>query len=250
MNDAPPPLLPSSPAPNSPLPINQAPVTSGSGGGKCAASCGLGCLLLAVILGVAGYFGFNTLKRVVSEGIASYTSSEAEPIQVPLGSQVEIDSAIEKFNAFVAGISGGSDRVPLSLTADEINLLIFNHPSFSPLNGRANVSIEENQLRSKVSVNLDELDIPVKFISEAVKGKYFNGEATLSLGMALGRPTLYIEGLEVNGAAIPGPVVQELRKTNLFEEAGNNPEITEFFEKIEDMKIENGRLIFTPKAAP
>lgn len=181
--------------------------------------------------------------------VEGYTATEAAEIEVPEVSQGLIDGATEKFNAFKSGVEGGNP-VPLALSGEEINALIFNHPNFSPLAGKANVSIDGDVLSSRVSVNLDDLEIPVKFLADAAKGRYFNGEASFTLGMAVGRPVLYIEGLAVNGNQIPDEFLQELRKKNLFEEAGDNPEVKAALEKIEDMRIENGQLIIVPKATP
>jgi len=200
-------------------------------------------------MALGGYFFYSFVKTKATEVVAGYTTTEPVKVEVPELSQAQIDAAKAKFDAFQAGLNGG-ELVPLILSGDDINALILNHPSFSALAERASVSLEDDQLRSKVSLNLDELEIPVKFIADAVKGKYLNGEATLALGMAVGRPALYIEGLEVNGAVIPEEFMTEFRKKNLFEDALKDPKAAAFFERIEDLKIENGELIIVPKPAP
>lgn len=248
MNDTPPPLNPSSPQSPYQQSYHQAPPSSGSGG-KWALGCGLGCLALVIVLAIGGFFAFSSFKKMASGMVEGYTATEAAEIEVPEVSQGLIDGATEKFNAFKSGVEGGNP-VPLALSGEEINALIFNHPNFSPLAGKANVSIDGDVLSSRVSVNLDDLEIPVKFLADAAKGRYFNGEASFTLGMAVGRPVLYIEGLAVNGNQIPDEFLQELRKKNLFEEAGDNPEVKAALEKIEDMRIENGQLIIVPKATP
>lgn len=213
--------------------------------------CGCGCLALVVIMAVLGYFGFGFIKTFTGEMVAGYTSTEPVKVEEPQLSQAQIDAAMAKFDTFKAGMSDGGERVPLILGTDDINALIFNHPSFSALAERASVTVDGDKLRSVVSVNLDELEIPVKFIADAVKGKYFNGEATLSLGMAAGLPSLYIEGLQVNGAAIPDEFITEFRKKNLLEDIlREDPEAAAFFEKIDELKIENGELVIIPKRAP
>ena len=248
MNDAPPPLTPSSPQSPYQQPQYQAPPKSGSGG-KWALGCGLGCFALLIVAAIVGYFAFSSFKKMASGVVEGYTAIEAAEIEVPQVPQDLVDGAAAKFNAFKSGVEGGTP-VPLELTGDEINALIFNHPNFKALAGKANVSIDGNVLSSRVSVNLDDLEIPVKFLADAAKGRYFNGEASFTLGMAVGRPVLYIEGLAVNGNKIPDEFLQELRKKNLFEEAGDSPEMKAALEKIEDMRIENGQLIIVPKAAP
>ena len=68
--------------------------------------------------------------------------------------------------------------------------------------------------------------------------------------MTAGRPALYIEGLEVNDAAIPAEFMSEISKQNFLEDAGKDPEFAKLIEMIEDIRIENGELRIVPKAAP
>ena len=68
--------------------------------------------------------------------------------------------------------------------------------------------------------------------------------------MVAGRPTLYIEDLEVNGMAIPEQFMSEFRKTNLLEEALKNSEFATAIEKIEDIRIKDGVLTIIPKSNP
>ncbi len=249
MNDTPPPLTPSSPpSPYQQPQLQQVPPKSGSGG-MWALGCGLGCFALVILLAVIGFFAFSSFKKMASGVVEGYTATEAVEIEIPQVSQDLVDGAAAKFNAFKSGVESGKP-VPLVLTGDEINALLFNHPNFKALAGKANVSIEGNVLSSRVSVNLDDLEIPVKFLADAAKGRYFNGEASFTLGMAVGRPVLYLEGLAVNGNKIPDEFLQELRKKNLFEDAGNNPEMKTALEKIEDIRVENGQIIIVTKVAP
>jgi hypothetical protein len=248
MNDAPPPLTPQ---PSPQFQPQAQPVAPKSGsGGKWLFGCGCGCLGLILILVIGGYFSYGWLRTMASDMIGGYTATEPVKVEIPQLSQAEIDQSVAKFSAFQAGMAAGATPVPLVLSGQDINALIQYHPSFKALADRASVTVEDSTLRSQVSVNLDELDIPVPFIAEAVKGKYFNGVATFAVGMAAGRPALYIDGLEVNGAAIPSQFMTEFSKKNLFEDAGKDPDFSAMIEKIEDIRIENGELTIVPKANP
>lgn len=253
MNDAPPPLTPSSSNPYQPQQYQQAPPagTPNSGSGKkWLFGCGCGCLGLILILSIGGYFAYIKIQEVVATAIAEYTATESVAVEIPQLSQDQIDQSVEKFSAFQAGLADGTEPVTLVLSGQDINALIQSHPTFKPLADRASVTVEEDRLRSQVSLSLEELDIPIPFIAEAVKGKYFNGIATFSVGMTAGRPALYIEGLEVNDAAIPAEFMSEISKQNFLEDAGKDPEFAKLIEMIEDIRIENGELRIVPKAAP
>jgi hypothetical protein len=253
MNDAPPPLTPSSSNPYQPQQYQQAPPagTPNSGSGKkWLFGCGCGCLGLILILSIGGYFAYIKIQEVAATAIAEYTATESVAVEIPQLSQDQIDQSVEKFSAFQAGLADGTEPVTLVLSGQDINALIQSHPTFKPLADRASVTVEEDRLRSQVSLSLEELDIPIPFIAEAVKGKYFNGIATFSVGMTAGRPALYIEGLEVNDAAIPAEFMSEISKQNFLEDAGKDPEFAKLIEMIEDIRIENGELKIVPKAAP
>ena len=253
MNDAPPPLTPSSSNPYQPQQYQQAPHagTPNSGSGKkWLFGCGCGCLGLILILSIGGYFAYIKIQEVAATAIAEYTATESVAVEIPQLSQDQIDQSVEKFSAFQAGLADGTEPVTLVLSGQDINALIQSHPTFKPLADRASVTVEEDRLRSQVSLSLEELDIPIPFIAEAVKGKYFNGIATFSVGMTAGRPALYIEGLEVNDAAIPAEFMSEISKQNFLEDAGKDPEFAKLIEMIEDIRIENGELRIVPKAAP
>jgi hypothetical protein len=243
MNDVPP-LLPASVSD----PASPPPVKSGSGG-KWAMGCGLGCLSLTVIGLLAGWMAFTAIKEKAGDMVGSFASDEPVTIETPEVTPVQIDEAVAKFETFRKGMEADGAPVPISLNENELNALIFHHPSLQNLAGKGNISIVEDQLKSQVSVNLDDFDIPVKFIADAVKGKYFNGYVTLSLGMAAGRPSLYIEELEVNGNMIPQEFMSELGRKNLLEDIQKDEEISSFFEKIEDIRIEGGELRITPKTS-
>ena len=252
MNDAPPPLTPSSSNPYQPQQYQQAPPagTPNSGSGKkWLFGCGCGCLGLILILSIGGYFAYIKIQEVAATAIAEYTATESVAVEIPQLSQDQIDQSVEKFSAFQAGLADGTEPVTLVLSGQDINALIQSHPTFKPLADRASVTVEEDRLRSQVSLSLEELDIPIHFIAEAVKGKYFNGIATFSVGMTAGRPALYIEGLEVNDAAIPAEFMSEISKQNFLEDAGKDPEFAKLIEMIEDIRIENGELRIVPKAA-
>lgn len=256
MNDAPPPLTPSSspqPAPDPYRAPHQPPQpqASKSGTGKWLFGCGCGCLGLLLLLVIGVYFAFSKLKTAATELVANYTAAAPVKVEIPPISQAQVDQAVEKFSAFQAGLAGTGEAEPLVLSGQDINALIQNHVSFKPLTDRASVTVEGNTLRSQVSVNLEDLDIPVPFIADIVEDKYFNGVATFTPGMVAGRPALYIEDLEVNGMPLPEQFMSELRKTNFLEEAlKKNSEFASTIEKIEDIRVKDGVLTIIPKSNP
>src|SRR5690606_352161 len=97
---------------------------------------------------------------------------------------------------------------------------------------------------------IDDLPLPRGAIADMLKGKYFNGEVEVKMGMVAGRPALYLESLSVNGSPVPEMFMSGLRSQNLLEEALKNPEARAAFDKIEEIRVEGGRLVVVPKASP
>jgi len=250
MNDAPPPLFPPSAQPPQAQQPYQAPPPPKRGCGK-GLGCGLGCLVVVVLCVVGLVFAGIAGKKWVEGKLDEYTSTESVPLEAPQAAPDEVAAAVTKFDEFKNGMDAGGTPVPLTLTGEELNLIIWNHPSFSALAGKANVEINDDQLNSRVSVNFGDLPLPEGgFFDKNLDGKFFNGEVALKLGMAAGRPGLHMENLSVNGVAIPEAFMTGLRAHNLLEEAAKNPEATAFLDRIEDMRIEGGQLIVVPKPAP
>jgi len=247
MNDAPPPLY-SAPSPQQGgYQTVPPPRRSGCGWG---AGCGIGCLLAVVACVVIVIVAVVGMMKWVESTVNTYTASAAVPVKAPVAPPAQIDAATEKFNAFAVGMNGGGQPVPLRLTGEELNLLLWNHPAFEAAAGKANVAIEGDQLRSQVSISFNDLNLPEGIATDLLKDKYFNGDVSLKLGMAAGRPSLYLENLSVNGTAIPEMFMSEMRNQNLLEEAMKNPDAAKLFEGIEEIRIENGELLIVPKSAP
>ncbi len=254
MNDVPPPLHPAAPQPHyQPQAQPQAafqPPPRKSGCGCTGAGCGVGCLLaviasvaIVVFLGIAGMRWFEAK-------VEQYTAYESVPIETPQATNEEIAVALSKVQAFRAGMEEGGTPVRLELTGEELNLALWNDPEFSQMAGKANVDIVGDQLNAKVSLPLDDLPLPAGPLGDKLKGKFLNGEAGVKVGMAAGRPTLYLESLSVNGATVPEMFMSGMKSQNLLEEAIKKPEFKAAFDKIEDIRVEGGRLIVVPKASP
>jgi len=245
MSDVPPPLVPSQAFGQSP----QAPAPK-SGGGGWLAGCGLGCLVAIIASVVIGFFGYKVITQKLSEKLASFTSTEFVPIEPPVVTQTEIDETIARFDALAASVKeNGGLTEPLILTGQEINTLLFHHPQFAPMAGMAAVTIAEDKLTSEVSLKLDDLPIPEGPIKTAMAGRFVNGEGTFSLGMAAGRPALYLEDFVFNGMALPSEILAGIRSQNLLEEGTKDPEMTKALDKISDVRIEGDKLIIVPKVA-
>ncbi len=243
MSDTPPPLQPESSPYTTPDTSGKPPSSSGK---KWGMGCGIGCLAVLVIGAILGVVGFNYAKKAVVNFVESSTSEMPVELEKPLVAPATIESAVMRFDEFSTAMENGDVTGPLELTADDINALIANHPKFSALSDSMVVSIEGDQLTSEVSVNIDDLNIPESFLSDAIAGKFFNGEVTLRAQMQGGQPALFIDGISIGGSPVPAQFMSELSKENILKEAASEPELKPYLDKIGELKVEGGRLIIAP----
>ncbi len=219
---------------------------SDSKNGKC---CGIGCivvLLVVIGLGVGGYFWG---KGKVEYFITNFTGDKAVPIEAPQGTPEQVSAVFARYDGFRSAMAGGKAPTPLVLSDKDINLLMFHHSDFEQVSGKTNVTIEGDKLSAKISMKLDDFPEVVGFpiIGWMLKGRYLNGDATVSLSLTEGAPTLFVQDLTVNGMDLPPEVIKELRKENVLKDIKKDENLSKLFERIEEIKVEGGKLYIVPK---
>lgn len=214
-----------------------------SGGkGKC---CGIGCFIMLLVIGglCAGlfYLGKNF--------IADVTEEKAVPIEAPQATPQQVSDVFTRFDSFRDAMATGKPTGPLILSDQDINLLMYHHSNFEAISGKSRVKIENNQLSTKISLKLDEFPdlVAIPVLGGMLKGRYVNGDATVSLALQAGKPTLFLQELSANGVNIPPEVIKELQKKNILEKVAEDENFSKIFDKIEEIKIEGNKLHIVPK---
>lgn len=195
-------------------------------------------------------FAGVSAKSWLDKQMIELTSTEEVALTAPVASPAEITEAVEKFDEFRTGLEPGGSPVPIVLTAEELNLLIWNHPAMAHFPGKAKVDIVGDVLETEFSLGIDELPLPEGYFKEKLKGRHVHGTAGMKLEVLGGSPTLYLQSLSVNGVAVPEAVLTEFRSQNLLESANDRPEFGDFLRKIDNLHLENGQIVIQPKGAP
>jgi hypothetical protein len=102
------------------------------------------------------------------------------------------------------------------------------------------VAVEEDKISGQASIPLDNL-------GGMFKGRYLNGAATFSVQLSAGRLMIFLDSLSVRGKPLPDQIMTNLRGTNLAENANNNPESSQMFQKIESIDVQGGKVCIVPK---
>jgi hypothetical protein len=208
--------------------------------GGCWKYGAIGCLVILFLMIIGGFIAYRVTMKFVSEVTEEYTSDFPMDLPAVAASETEINSVLERVGIFGNTLHEEKNPSPLVLNSRDINILINNHPDWKNLEGLANVTIEGDQLKGKISIPLEEF-------SSVFEGKYLNGEAVIRVGMEKGTPFLVIDSVEVGGKELPGEFMSGLRTQNMWEESYKNPETHAVLEKLESIVVRDGKLVISPK---
>jgi hypothetical protein len=200
-----------------------------------------GCLTLAiafVILGVLGFVGYQYARKSVGNLVENYTDSQPASLETVELSQEELDQLQERVSAFQQALDRQDKQQELVLSEREVNALIARDPN---MKGKVQARIEGNRIRGQISWPLEDVG-PLK-----LGGRYLNGLATLGVSLTNGQLAVVVDDVEVNGKPLPAPLMKELKKKNLAQEALKNPKTLENIEKFESIEVRDGKLILKNK---
>lgn len=197
-------------------------------------------LLAGAVLGVAGYF----LVKRLNQAVAEYTSTA--PVDLP---QVEMTDAEyetldQRVKAFGAALEEGRPTEALTLTADELNVLLNRNQAMQAGKGRLHVIMTENEVSGQVSLPLDPF-AKGPLLSQ-LRGRYFNGTVRLGVGMQSGRMVVRLLGAKVNDKTMPAELVRAVETYNFMDQVYQEPQAERFLSKIGSVEVTNSRLVITP----
>ncbi len=201
-----------------------------------------GCLIAVILTllavvggGIAAYLGYRSLVNFV----IPYTDTAPTPlpmVEMPPEQAKELHARVD---AFWAALDSGKPTEPLVLDSDDINVLIADNED---LRDKVHVDIEGDKVKGQVSFPLEGIGLP------AFKGRYLNGKATLKVSLEDGFLRVTVDALEVKGKPVPSSFVDQLRAKNLAEDASRNPKNAEAIQKLESIRVVDGKVIL--KARP
>ena len=199
-----------------------------------------GCLsivLLIAVVGVAAYLGIrSTLPSVVER----YT--DKSPVELPhtIASKEDLKKTIDKVNDFKAALKKDGPIEPLVLNEHEINQLLKQYSDRLEKFGQIYVDIKDDRITGQISLPLDEF-------GKIGQSRYFNGSASVKIGMTDDRLVLFADNLAVKGDPVPDLIMNAIRSRNLAGRLGEMPEIKEILERLDAIKVADGQLHMIPR---
>ncbi len=200
-----------------------------------------GCLSVAIVslvLVLMLCIGLYIAKRTVTKLIEDYTDASPQTIESVTYPPPERAALQSRLDGFKLTLDKGEPGAELVLSASDLNVLIGENPD---LKGKLFVDFDDDQVKGKVSMPLSDIG-PLK-----LKGRYLNGAAGLRVVLEAGMLNVRVNSVEVRGKPLPGPIMSELKKKNLAENVGQNPDQARQLEKFRSLQIKDGKIIIRGK---
>jgi hypothetical protein len=192
-------------------------------------------LMLMVVLG--GLFGLHYARKMFND------FTDDKPMAMPpiKLTPAEIDQLEQRIETFRQAVRNSKPTEPLVLTSDEINALLATDPDFSALKGKLYVTMSSDRVKGQLSVPMDSVGLPL------FKGRYLNGTGMFETSLRNNRLRLTTMSFQVKGRAVPEVYMEQIRKHNLAEGINSDPRAAAALERLKDIKVQDGKLVVTPK---
>lgn len=198
----------------------------------CLASVVLLVLLLGALL-----LGVHYVKKTVNR-FTDTRPMELPTVQMPAADVRKLKNRVQSFQE---AVSDHRATAPLSLTSDDINVLLSRGAEQQPIKGRFYASLEGSLLKGQLSVPLEEVGLSM------FKGRYLNGSATFAYSFRNGVLSVSPQTVLVKGAPLPEVCMQRLRQENLAAALVKDPQAVALLQGLEDIQVKEGTLIIVPK---
>ncbi len=198
------------------------------------------CVIVLLVIFMGGYFGYLGVKGYISGKVEQYTDTDPAELPKVTYSGQEAETVLARVETFTKAIEIGGQIPELILTAQDINVLINEHPNWRDFAGKLHVSIEEDKIHGTVS-------IPLSSIIGMLEGRFLNGSAVFQVTFKDDQLNVNFDSLKIGGKEIPESTMNSLRAKNLAEETNMDEEARKFFGQLESITVKEGKLHIVPK---
>lgn len=198
------------------------------------------CVIVLLLICMGGYFGYLGVKGFISGKIEQYTDTEAVELPEVTYSEQESEDVLERVEIFTKALEEDRQVPELVLTAQDINVLISEHPNWKDFTGKVHVSIEEDKVHGVVS-------IPLSNLIGMLEGRFLNGSAVFQVSFNDDQLSVNFDSLKIGGKDIPENTMNSFRAKNLAEDVNMDEEAKEFFQKLDSITVKEGKLHIVPK---
>ena len=193
-----------------------------------------GCISFVVLTIVLIVGIFFTLRYALNKA-KSFTDTQPAALEVVEMSEPERAAVQQRVDEFKDGIENGRPVQTLVLTERELNALIAGDPTWR---GKIHLDLDGDEMKAKMAVPLDMFNI------RPLRGRFFNGEATLKVSVENGELMVRTTKISAKGQPVPDALLKDVKNQNWAEKSVRGDSM----KRIENVEIKDEKLIITPKA--
>lgn len=208
-------------------------------GEKKHGCCFYGCITMVILVVLVVVGIWVAVNQGIKWLVREYTAEEAVALPVVEYAPEVVSEIDQRLQVFNAAIADNKPADPLVLSADDINALIAGRDDMKELKGRLHVTIEDNQLKGRISVPLELLAPNYK----KAKGRFVNGSVVLDASTQGGVLVLRVTDAELRGKHLPAAAMEELKKQNLLEKFYEDVEKMKSIQRIKSIEMRDGKLV-------
>jgi hypothetical protein len=212
-----------------------------------------GCLSMVgvgLVIVVVGLLAFYLARQWGIKQLNAYTDASQTKFEYPNYSAGDRAKLEARLQGLADAIKQGQGSRELVLTADDINELISKSKDYQ---GKVLVSIEDDRVRGKVSLPLNDV-IPPELRSRLriLQNRYLNAEVAFRVALEGGALDVRLDEILAKGkpmdkAPLIGPMIADMKKRNLAQEAQQNSKDMDYIRQCESIVVKDGKFIIRSK---
>lgn len=186
------------------------------------------------------------IPRVMDSAVERYTDAQADvfgDVTVDDQKTEEIEDRIEEFRE---AVEAGEASSAMNIPETDLNALVRKWLRDEGRPESLAIKLHQGRIETDVSIPLDR-SINVGPWSRDLTGRHLNGTATIGVEFSEGQPRLHLESLAIKGRELPGWMLDTVRPELERLEALDDPDAREFFDKLADIRIDEGLVVLTPR---
>ncbi|MBC8097386.1 MAG: hypothetical protein H7Y43_16395 [Akkermansiaceae bacterium] len=204
----------------------------------CLFYTGIAVAIAAAVLITASYIGYRYARGLIAE----FSDTQSMPVPTVQLSETDLNRVRERVMTFSRAVEQGTAVEPLSLTADDVNALIVGNSNLVTVRGKLFISgMEGTNVLAQLSVPAEDLGF------KPLQGRYVNATGQFTVGFSNGVLNVNAQSLSAKDKPFPDTFMGRIRPQNFAYRLNNDPDGKAALARLEDVRIEGGRLIVVPK---
>jgi hypothetical protein len=192
-------------------------------------------VVLAVVVGGGGYLAYRYAIHWI---VTACTETTPLDLGQPALPPTELGALDGRLASFAHAVRNKTPVEPLVLTGEELTALVARSPEFRQLGGRARFSIGEGEIRAELSVPMERVGYP---------DRWLNGSAAFAVTLENGVLIITLRSASVKGEPVPGWIVRKLQERYLAKDLYEKPLAASFIARLESIEVGNGRVTVVPR---